>query len=241
MIRLDNQQLRPEQGKVQRLSAPSGDSGAVPCNKGIRYSLNIIGNNGKCLYTYERLTTSYQHNCNSLYGALGSVYFFCYNAKMAGSVTSCGQTIIKTTGYEGNKFIAKIAGKTNYDDLEWIAAGDTDSVVGSTKIYSNGRQIEIKDFYESINSKPIVTKHNAFVKKVHNCVTKSVENDKIVSTEIKYVMKHTITKKLYKLTINGKEVIITEDHSIVYEHDGKIVSGTVNTIAKGDKVLFIDN
>ena len=44
---------------------------------------------------------------------------------------------------------------------------------------------------------------------------------------------------MYKITIDDKEVICTEDHSIMVKRDNKILSIKPNEIQKTDSLLYI--
>ena len=51
----------------------------------------------------------------------------------------------------------------------------------------------------------------------------------------RYIMKHKVKKKLYKITTeSGKEVIVTEDHSLI------VIRNQVKTIIKPSELLDTD-
>jgi intein/homing endonuclease len=51
-------------------------------------------------------------------------------------------------------------------------------------------------------------------------------------------MKHKVKKKFYKITVNGNEIVLTEDHSLIVERDGKIISVKPQDVIEDD--IFIN-
>ena len=43
---------------------------------------------------------------------------------------------------------------------------------------------------------------------------------------------------MYKLKVDGKEITVTEDHSIMIERDGKLIEGSVKDLQNGDKIIL---
>lgn len=62
---------------------------------------------------------------NSLFGALTNKYFRYFNLELGRAITLTGQYITQTNFIEINKYLNKIIGS---DDVDYIIAGDTDSV-----------------------------------------------------------------------------------------------------------------
>lgn len=97
---------------------------------------------------------------------------------------------------------------------------DTDSVVGDTLIYVNGKKIKISDYYDSTRNQYIRKDdfNKNFVKIANEGDTSLSINEQGIVEEkpISYVMKHTVKKQMFKITDNnGNSVIVTEDHSII--------------------------
>ena len=67
-------------------------------------------------------------------------------------------------------------------------------------------------------------------------------NDKLEkeNKNIKYVMRHKTTKRLFKIKVNGKEVILTEDESMVVLRDGKLERVKPTELRKGDGIITND-
>ena len=157
---------------------------------------------------------------NSLYGAFSNQYFRFYDERIAESITLTGQLTIKWIEKELNLYFNKLL-KT--ETIDYILAIDTDSVVGDTLIDVNGIKIKIENYYNSINNNFIKNDefNNNYIKKVNDKhITPSINlNGELEYNKIKYIMKHKVIKKMYKITDNkGNSVIVTEDHSIVVKN-----------------------
>ena len=171
---------------------------------------------------------------NYLYGALGNQYFKLFNLEIARAITGNTRFYIQILGNNINNYLQSIKQR---DKSYWIYS-DTDSVVGSSIINVNNNKIKIEDYYNSIRSDEIITSNNAFIKKVEGDVTTTVNNDfKLESNNIKYVMKHRVKKRMYKISVNNKEVIVTEDHSIMVKRNDKLISVKPKDIVEGDELI----
>lgn len=62
---------------------------------------------------------------NSLYGALGNIYFRYYDLRNASAITLFGQMGIRWIARKVNEYLNKVCGTTNHN---FIVAGDTDSI-----------------------------------------------------------------------------------------------------------------
>ena len=119
---------------------------------------------------------------------------------------------------------------------------DTDSVVGETIIKVNGKDIKIEDLWNNYGK---IIDSNKEVKdtKSLNLFTESVNNNfKIESKRITNVIRHKVSKKLYKVKLYDgdiiKEVIITEDHSIMCKRGDTLLEIKIGEIKDGDKLLY---
>mgnify|MGYP000662678712 CR=1 FL=1 len=53
-------------------------------------------------------------------------------------------------------------------------------------------------------------------------------------------MKHKVKKRFFKIKVNDKFVIITEDHSIVVERNGELISVKPSEIKGGDAMISMN-
>ena len=161
------------------------------------------------------------------------------------SVTSSGQIADISCGIASNNLIKQVNQKLSTPlkgkgtlGLDWIAQKDTDSVVGDTEIIVNNQRITIEEYF---NLKCKDKTSERLVIPVKGDVSLSV-NDKLEkeNKNIKYVMRHKTTKRLFKIKVNGKEVILTEDESMVVLRDGKLERVKPTELRKGDGIITND-
>lgn len=186
---------------------------------------------------------SYKIQINSAYGALGAAFFPAGDTDVAASITATGKATVKKS-YEIAKQFAVEQGVQPEKAASIVVGGDTDSVVGDTIINVNGKPITIADYYNSITPNYIKCDdiNKNYIKRVDNGdVALAYDNNGIVQNKIKHVMKHTVKKRMYKIKCNGKEVIMTEDHSIIVNRDGKNISVSPKDILKIDTLIIQNN
>lgn len=175
---------------------------------------------------------------NSEYGALANKFFRYCKYELCSSVTMNGQFI--------DKFLLKRI-KEEFPLIEAVA-GDTDSITFDSEIYFNGQKIKIGDLYNKL----VEENHGSFVlnsdkskKYVYHLdtdnYTKSYDlKNGVVDDRINYIMKHTVKKKMYKITVNGKSVEVTEDHSLMVLRDGSLISVKPCQLLKTDKLIVLE-
>jgi DNA polymerase elongation subunit (family B) len=177
---------------------------------------------------------------NSAYGAIGNQYFRYFKLANAEAITLSGQVSIRWIEEKLNRYLNKIL-KTK--DVDYVIASDTDSVVGDTFVYTNSEKIKIEDLYNKFcNETNLAHKRdvNDFIHNVSNLnlTTKSYKDGQLVGDKIIHIMKHKVKKKFYKVTVNGKEVVLTEDHSLIVERCGKLISVKPYDVIEDD--IFIN-
>lgn len=174
---------------------------------------------------------------NSMYGACGSSFFRYYDLDIAEGVTHTGQFIIQFIEKELNAFLNTSLETKNKDYVCYV---DTDSIVGDSLIHIDGQDIKIEDFYKnSIGSEMKLDYNNKFVKYVspNKYKTKSFKNE-IIEKNVKYVMKHEVEKEMYEIEVEGRKVIITEDHSLMVERNGKLIECKPKDILSEDLIIY---
>lgn len=174
---------------------------------------------------------------NSLYGAISTPYFRLYNLRIAEAITSCGRHILKDSINFMNEYLNGIS-NTN---LDFVLYSDTDSCDGGSIIYVNGKKISIEDYYNSLPNDFIKKQHGDWVKNIDNGdVSLSYSKDLILEEKpIKYIMKHWVKKRMFKISIDGRSVEVTEDHSIIILRDEVIISVRPKDIKPTDEIIYI--
>ena len=79
----------------------------------------------------------------------------------------------------------------------------------------------------------------SFVKPVTDIKTLAFDSTliKVVEKQIKYVMKHAVNKRMFKVTVNGKTVTVTEDHSLIVFRDNKYIVVAAKDLQQNDRML----
>ena len=171
---------------------------------------------------------------NSLYGALGNKAFILINEKIAQAITGNGRYFIKSFGRRIEKYLQSLK-KWN---KPYYIYSDTDSCVGDTLISTSLGKIKIEDLFE--RSGEIVKNENgSFVKRLdEKILAKSMNSDfEIQDKKIVYVMKHKVNKRMFKISVNDKSVIITEDHSVMINRNDNLISVKPTEILETDDLI----
>ena len=171
---------------------------------------------------------------NSLYGALGNKAFILINEKIAQAITGNGRYFIKSFGRRIEKYLQSLK-KWN---KPYYIYSDTDSCVGDTLISTSLGKIKIEDLFE--RSGEIVKNENgSFVKRLdEKILAKSMSSDfEIQDKKIIYVMKHKVNKRMFKISVNDKSVIITEDHSVMIKRNDNLISVKPTEILETDDLI----
>lgn len=174
---------------------------------------------------------------NSLYGALSNKYFPLFNERMAQAVTGNGRFFIQllAKNVEG-KLQSMIPAEAPY-----MVYGDTDSCIGSTLVQTNEGQIKIEDLYELKGSIETRGEDN-FINHLDYIIDgASASSDlKLEYKPIKYVMKHKVKKRMFRISVGDESVVVTEDHSVMVVRDGSLRSVKPQDIHKTDKLIKIE-
>ena len=119
---------------------------------------------------------------------------------------------------------------------------DTDSVEKSTKIITDECESTIEDFYNRniINGPAGETdKGHESVLTNEKAINWSKENE-LYYSNVKRIIRHKVSKPKWKLkTKTGKEIIITNDHSLIIFRNGEQLEIKPVNIEKNDKILII--
>lgn len=191
---------------------------------------------------------------NSIYGAFGNKWFHFFNIDIAESITLQGQSAILYSEKILNKYFQEFWPKDkNVHEFFNISVKnklvrpsvvyiDTDSVVGDTLIkLDDGREIKIEDLYrEGVSSAGNTINGHESVS-ISNQVLNWKQDIGLYYTPVKRVIKHKVTKSKWKLkTKSGKEIIVTNDHSMIVFRNGKKMEVKPSEILKTDKILTIN-
>ena len=212
-------------------------------------------------YCYN-LQLNYKILANSFYGVLGHRSFVFYDMDNASVIPLHGQHIIKHFGNLARDIYDKMTlpqwnklfpdypltekqfkeAVSSYKKTGLVLM-DTDSVTGDTLIETSEGKIRIDKLFERYD-KPNLRQVN----EIGNVVSSVDDNLKALSVSsklepqmnsINYIMKHRVSKRMFKITVNGESVTVTEDHSIMVVRNGILMEAKPNQLQKGDSIITI--
>lgn len=198
---------------------------------------------------------------NSIYGAIGNNFFACFNTDVAEAVTLQGQDLIKYSEKIIHKYFhdfwhkdKELHEKIGLTEVKRVAKplviyGDTDSVFCSTKVIimnELGEKTEIKicDFFDQLSeSRSIIIDHKGNeIIEPKNISSLNYKNGEIIFSGIKKIIRHRVTKPKWRIkTSSGKEVIVTNDHSITIFRNGEKIHVKPSEInLETDQILSVN-
>jgi len=156
---------------------------------------------------------------NSVYGFAGTKFSPVFNRDIAESVTLTGQKVIKEMVKFTNKCLNKI-GKDGREE-EWVVAGDTDSVIGSSKIPLDSRYIEISKAFELLKDRVDILENGTEIAIPNKNHSTSSLNGKTI---VKNISRHKVRKQMFSIEVPGHEPLtLTEDHSVMIQRGDKVI------------------
>ena len=169
---------------------------------------------------------------NSAYGALLNEHCRFYDKRIGQSVTLSGRQIVKHMMSQINEIIT---GEYKHDG-EAIVYGD--SVTGDSVIRTTDGDVSIEELFNQCVEKSVVQGKEYGVWNESTVLGFDSESMQPVGAKISYVMRHKTKKKLYRLTTeNGKQITVTEDHSIMVDRAGFLIECKPNEILESDGII----
>jgi DNA polymerase elongation subunit (family B) len=206
---------------------------------------------------YNSLQLAFKLVLNGSYGAFATKYFILFNNHVAGTITAEGRKLTETMSLDNQDYWynqwhldTDLHKEMFIKDVEEIPVGTVvsvygDSVTGDSILKTSDGNMTIEELY-NICSK----KSNRIDKEVVECNSSSLNwtSEKGVHlSKIKNVIKHKVSKKMWKIKVGGNELRLTNDHSlIVFRNDIKIkvkpseVRGTDKVLIYKEKTLYGD-
>jgi len=177
---------------------------------------------------------------NAYYGAQANEAFRYYNPDIAEAITLSGQMTIRFIGDKVCKYLDELF-ETDTGHERW-PGGDTDSVDGKSIINTNKGDMTIESIYAANKGNIIeVRGEDNFICKVDglSALSLNIDTGKTEMRPVEYVMAHKVKKKLYKIKSGGKEVIVTEDHSIMVSRNGNIIPVSPKELQEHDMIIKV--
>jgi hypothetical protein len=131
-----------------------------------------------------------------------------------------------------------------------ILVHNTDSVTGDTKVWIDGNNDTIENWFVKLSDTHEINHMPDNVELLalngsHNspCVYQDGDLYKVCDKDVNLIYRHKTRKKLYRLTTStGKQITVTADHSLmILDDNGNLVVKKPTELNVNDKVLEMDN
>lgn len=171
---------------------------------------------------------------NSAYGALLNEHCRYFDRRIGQSVTLSGRQTVK-------HMMAKINETLDEEyqhDGRAIVYGD--SVTGDTIIRTTDGDKTIEELFNECTDKSLHFEKEYGTGNESGVLGFNSYTMQPTVACISYVMRHKTKKKLYRITTaNGKEVTVTEDHSVMVDRNGFLIECKPNEILEDDGIITI--
>ena len=147
--------------------------------------------------------------------------------------------------FDSNPVWGELEGRKKYEGKNQITVyGDTDSVEDQSIIKTNKGEYTIEELYNKniINGSAGNTIKGHESVKCNETVLNWNKDKELYYAPIKRIIRHKVTKEKWRLkTKGGKEIIVTNDHSMIVFRNGQKIEIKPKNILKTDKILIIKN
>ena len=122
-----------------------------------------------------------------------------------------------------------------------ILIHNTDSVHKDTIINTDKGEMTIEEFFNQNKENLMQITHKGHeLVKTNSKVLNYSNSGKLEYDKVNYIMRHKVKKEKWKLkTKSGKEIIVTNDHSMIVFRDGKKLEVKPREILPTDKILCV--
>lgn len=205
---------------------------------------------------FDSLQMIYKILINSMYGVLLNEYFPFHDVDNARAITRGGRVLIRHLAQVTNDYFHgcwhKIAKKyfpdttfgDNPDDRitgDLICVIDTDSVTGDTLVRTDKGELTIESIYDEYAKNIKETYENNFISEVDGlkALSFNTKSEDIEMNKVTYIKKHKVTKRMFEIEFEGKNVIVTEDHSVIIKRNGEYLDLSPKEIKETDELIKI--
>lgn len=170
-----------------------------------------------------------------MYGAIGNASSAWHDSRIAQSTTLTGRCIVK---HMASKINEVISGDYNHKGKAIIYG---DSVTGDTIIRTDNGDVTIEQLFNECLEHSILSNGKEYgLWSSAKVIGFNGHEMAPVLSGVEAVMRHKTRKKLYRITTaNGKQVTVTEDHSLMVDRDGFLMEVKPNQLQEGDNVITL--
>jgi len=169
---------------------------------------------------------------NSAYGALLNQHCRFWDRRIGQSVTLSGRQIVKHMMSTINEVVA---GEYDHNGPT-IVYGD--SVTADTIIRTDSGDKTIEEMFDECMDHCIVGEKEYGLINQSKVVGFNSSSMEPVVSSVSHIMRHKTRKKLYRITTeNGRQVTVTEDHSIMIDRDGFLIECKPQDLKETDGII----
>ena len=155
-----------------------------------------------------------------------------YDKRIGQSVTLSGRQVVKHMSAKINEIIE---GEYDYRGRAVIYG---DSVTGDSLIRTDSGDKTIEQMFSECREHFTENSKDYGILNEDVVIGYDSYNSSPVCVNINYVMRHRTKKKLYKITtINGKQVTVTEDHSLIVDRNGMLINCKPSELQTDDGII----
>jgi len=200
---------------------------------------------------------------NGSYGAFATSYFILFNNYVAGTITAQGRTLTQTMHkvnedywYNQWHLDTELHEKMNLKNVTEIPRpinsvsggeevsiyADTDSCFSGSIIQTENCRLSIEEWYDNNikngSAGETIKGHESVL--TDDKILNYSDDGNLYYAPVKRIIRHKVSKSKWRLkTKSGKEVIVTNDHSMIVFRDGIKIEAKPSEILKSDKILSI--
>lgn len=184
---------------------------------------------------------AYKITLNSTYGYCANKYAPLGDLDIATSITLTGQAVKHKNNEVMSEFLQS-KGISKEEAEKSQVYGDTDSYVAETEIVTNKGIFDAESLWENYDGiEPSLSSYGHEIISVENADlqvrTFDSYNEKVKWGKVKNLIRHKVSKKKYKIKVDGKEIIMTEDHGCMVYRNGNLIQVKPSEILKTDKMV----
>lgn len=185
---------------------------------------------------------------NGSYGALAARYFILFHPKVAGTITAEGRQLTKTMSnvnedywYNQWHLDVRTHKRMVIRNVQQIPKDQQvsiygDSISGDSIIHTNGGSFTIEKLYNKYRATSI--RDDKEVIPVDFESLNWTDKEGIHYSKVKNIIKHKTSKKKWEIKSGGKEIIVTDDHSLIIFRNNKKIEIKPSEIKEDDEILI---
>lgn len=184
---------------------------------------------------WDRMQLIKKISLNSLYGSIANSSSAWFDPRIAQSTTLTGRCIVKHMASKINEVV------TGEYDHKGKAIIYGDSVTGDTLIRTDQGMVTIAQMFDECLEHAKLSNGKEYgLWSSAKVIGFNGHDMEPVMSGVEAIMRHKTRKKLYRITTaNGKQVTVTEDHSVMVDRDGFLMEVKPNELQENDLIITL--